>query len=167
MCYRIFTSKVANSIVLDVTVGKKIPPQPTHTSSSYLLLSSTVLLESRSSEASNTIISAHLFVSYNCKSIPSGVACVHVQISSPQGRSSSLPVIIQHNLVPVKSVQKLDKKAVKKLNKLGVCIERAILPALKKLKYKNLQQFLQVEFQSLNIKFMDTRGRLYTMSESR
>ena len=157
MCYHIFTAKVANSIVLDVTVGK-VPSHPFQ--SSYLLLSSTVLLES--SIARNTIVSAHLFVSYNCQSIPSGVACVHLQVCTPDGRSSSLPVIIQHNLTPVKMIHKYDKTTMQRLKK-GAYIERTILPALKKLNYKDLQQFLQAEFQSLNIKFLDTQGQGSTL----
>ena len=155
-CFNIFTANFADSTVLDVTVGKKLPSKPTE--GNYLLLSSTVLL--KTGLPSNTIVSAHVFVCFNHKSIPSGVVCVYLQICSPEEHRPSIPLIIQHNLSPVRTIQKIDKIVVQNL-KRGAYIKRAILPALKKHKYKDLAQFLRVEFETFKVKFMDAEGKMY------
>ena len=157
-CYQMHTGNIADSTVVDITVGKD---DIRSSGGTYLLLSTTVVLHTDQSK--NRVYSTQLCVSYNNRNIPSGVLYVCCQSCTTQDHIPLLVVFIEYDLSPVKGVWPGLSSDVIKSCRERVVIKRVIQPCLDKLECNSLPRFLKMKFPSTEFQFMSPDGRIYSL----
>ena len=156
-CYQMHTGNMADSTVVDITVGEN---NITTSGGTYVLLSTTVVLHTDRSK--NTVYSTQLCVSYNNRNIPSGVLYICCQSCTTQDHLPPLLVFIDSGLSPVKAVWPGISSDVIKAWREKAVIKRAIQPCLDRLQC-SLPKFLKMNFPSVDFKFMSVDERIYSL----